>query len=328
MSNDAARNRLGIRANQPANETEDPRVKVNLAHLMEMEAEARHLTLLPRQPARSILNGRHASRLRGRGLNFEELRGYLPGDDSRTIDWKVTARTGKPHVRVYTEERDRPALVVVDQRMSMFFGSAMNMKSVTAAEAAAISTFMILNQGDRVGGIVFDDENLWEIRPRQSRANALRFLETLVSANRSLSAEAEPRAPMSLNRPLEAAARIAGSNHLVVVISDFNNIDEHTDELLGGIARKNDLLLCLVSDPMADTVATNWKLIISDGRLKALMDTSEDKARASVQQVLDERFSTIKGWEERVGVPVLPLSTEHDTLMQIRALLGGADGED
>ncbi len=105
-----------------------------------------------------MLNGRHASRLRGRGLNFEELRGYLPGDDVRAIDWKVTARTGEPHVRVMTEERDRPALIVVDQRMSMFFGSQLNMKAVTAAEAAALAAFRILDQGDRVGGIVFGDD--------------------------------------------------------------------------------------------------------------------------------------------------------------------------
>ena len=90
----------------------------------------------PRQPVHSLLAGRHASRLRGRGLAFEELRPYLPGDDIRTMDWHVTARTGKPHVRVYTEEKDRPVLLVVDQRQNMFFGSKRAMKSVAAAEAA------------------------------------------------------------------------------------------------------------------------------------------------------------------------------------------------
>ena len=95
----------------------DPRIHVDLNQLLRLAGPARRLSLLPRQPASSVLNGRHASKLRGRGLNFEELRHYLPGDDTRTIDWKVTARTGEPYVRVYTEERDRPALLVVDQRM-------------------------------------------------------------------------------------------------------------------------------------------------------------------------------------------------------------------
>ncbi|MEM8768786.1 MAG: DUF58 domain-containing protein, partial [Pseudomonadota bacterium] len=92
----------------------DPRIHVSLEHLRTLRGAAAGLSFLPRQPSRSALNGRHTSRLRGRGLNFEELRDYLPGDDIRAIDWKTTARTGKPHVRIFTEERDRPALLVVD----------------------------------------------------------------------------------------------------------------------------------------------------------------------------------------------------------------------
>jgi DNA polymerase III delta prime subunit len=99
----------------------------------------RGFSFLLRQPVYSILAGRHASRLRGRGLNFEEIRRYLPGDDIRNMDWRVTARTRRPHVRVYTEERDRPLLLVIDQRQSMFFGSRRAMKSVVAAEAAALA---------------------------------------------------------------------------------------------------------------------------------------------------------------------------------------------
>ena len=149
--------------------SDDPRIHVSLARLRGLQGAARGLSFLPRQPSASVLNGRHASRLRGRGLNFEEMRDYLPGDDIRSIDWKATARTGTPHVRVFTEERDRPALLVVDQRMSMFYGSVLNLKSVTAAEAAAIAAFRILDAGDRVGGIVFDDEDLVEYVPKRSR---------------------------------------------------------------------------------------------------------------------------------------------------------------
>ncbi|MCB1312449.1 MAG: DUF58 domain-containing protein, partial [Sedimentitalea sp.] len=168
MRDVAARSRSGLTAPTAA-ATEDPRVHVDLAHLRALEGRAAAIRLSPRQPARSVLNGRHASRLRGRGLDFEELRGYLPGDDVRSIDWKVTARTGEAHVRVFTEERDRPALIVVDQRMSMFFGTVHAMKSVTAAEVAALAAFSVLAQGDRVGGIVFGDDIIAEFRPERSR---------------------------------------------------------------------------------------------------------------------------------------------------------------
>ena len=119
--------------------------------LLQHRASGR-FSFLPRQPVHSLLSGRHASRIRGRGLNFEEIRGYLPGDDVRSIDWKVTARTREPHVRVFTEERDRPAFLVVDQRISMFFGSRRNMKSVTAAELGAAGAWRVADAGDRCRG--------------------------------------------------------------------------------------------------------------------------------------------------------------------------------
>src|SRR5215467_15627938 len=104
-------------------------VYVSLDDLMRMRLKARGLSFLPRQSPHSVLAGRHASRMRGRGLDFEEIRDYLPGDDIRSFDWKATARAGKPLVRVFTEERDRPTCIVVDQRQSMFFGTRFAFKS-------------------------------------------------------------------------------------------------------------------------------------------------------------------------------------------------------
>ena len=95
--------------------TSVPGVYVSLEDLIRIRHRTRGFSFLPRQPVHSLLAGRHASKVRGRGLNFEEIRGYLPGDDVRSIDWKVTARTRKTHVRVFTEERDRPALLVVER---------------------------------------------------------------------------------------------------------------------------------------------------------------------------------------------------------------------
>ena len=101
----------------------DPGVYVDLEHLIALEQKGRKVSLLPRQAVHSLLSGRYASRMRGRGLNFEEIRDYRTGDDVRSIDWKVTARLQSPHVRVFNEERDRQGLLVVDQRLSMFFGT-------------------------------------------------------------------------------------------------------------------------------------------------------------------------------------------------------------
>ena len=303
-------------------EAVDTRIHVTLDHLRALEGQARGLSFLPRQPARSVLNGRHVSRMRGRGLNFEELRDYMPADDVRSIDWKVTARTGKPYVRVFTEERDRPTLIVVDQRMSMFFGSELNMKSVTAAECAALAAFAILAQGDRVGGIVFGDTLLAEVRPARSRRALNQFLAGLAEVNQLLGPDAPNVEPQSINDVLRAVSRIAPRNHLVIVISDFDVIDDQTDKLVSGLSRHNDLVLGLVTDPFADQLPADAKLVISDGVLQASIDTADSKVHRDLQNLAQARIGAILDWQRRFGVPVLALNSAEDSLTQVRRLMG------
>jgi len=324
MRDTAALMRTGITGHRSSGRSADLRIHVDVAHLRSFAGRAMATRFLPHQPAHSVLNGRHASRLRGRGLNFEELRDYLPGDDVRSIDWKVTARTGKPHVRVFTEERDRPALIVVDQRMAMFFGSRLNMKSVTAAEAAALAAFRILDQGDRVGGIVFGDELVAEIRPRRSRKSVDLLLAAIADANQMLRADAPALEPMSLNRPLEAVAKIARRDHLVIVLSDFDGIDERTGLLIGGLARHNDVVLGFVTDPTAQQLPEGMRIVASDGVLQAEFDTGREPARRALIELVGERLGKVAGWTRRFGVPVLPLSAGSETISQIRQLLGSS----
>ena len=322
MRDRAARIRTGsLRKPEPPGDI-DLRVHTTLAHLRSLEGRARSLSFLPRQPARSVLNGRHASRLRGRGLNFEELRDYLPGDDIRSIDWKVTARTGTPHVRVYTEERDRPTLIAVDQRMSMFFGSVLNMKSVTAAETAALVAFRILDQDDRVGGIVFGDEHIAEIRPERTRAALNRFLTALADANNLLRADAPNVEAMPLNRVLRAISRIAPRNHLIIVLSDFAEIDGETHRLVSGLARRNDMVLGLVTDRFGEALPEGIKLVVSDGELQAQIDTADRTRHQSLREAARGRLAEVLDWQRTLGVPVLPLSAAEETLPQLRRLMG------
>jgi uncharacterized protein (DUF58 family) len=321
MRDRAARSRTATQPARPASSA-DPRIHATLPHLLALEGQARALSFLPRQPARSVLNGRHASRLRGRGLNFEELRGYLPGDDVRAIDWKVTARTGTPHIRVMTEERDRPALIVVDQRMSMFFGSRHAMKSVTAAEAAALAAFRILDQGDRVGGIVFGDTGIAEIRPQRSRAALRRFLTALADANGRLRADAPAIDPLALSRVLRAVRRIAAKDHLIVVLSDFDGIDDAAETLVSGLARHNDLVLVAVTDPLAREVPEGLHLVVSDGALQAQIDTGRGETHRALNDLARGRLARVLDWQRRFGIPVLPLSAGAETLPQMRRLMG------
>ena len=300
----------------------DQRIHVDFAHLRAMERHARAISFLPRQPARSALNGRHASRLRGRGLNFEELRHYHNGDDVRTIDWKVTARTGDPYVRVYTEERDRPALLLVDQKMSMFYGSVLNMKSVIAAEAAALAAWRLRMQGDRVGGLVFSDTSIAELRPRASATALNRFLSVVADANNALHAGLKVDTSLPFNKVLESAVRIAKTGTMILIFSDFAGADDRSEKLIRQLSQHNDVLLFPISDPSSHSFPSDFRIIASDGQLQVELDTADQKTMLHVRDVNAARTNRVLEWGRKYGTPVLPLDAAQETLPQILSLLG------
>jgi uncharacterized protein (DUF58 family) len=295
----------------------------DLPSLIALEYKARGFSLLPSQPVHSLLAGRRGSRMRGRGLNFEELRNYVPGDDIRVIDWRVTARTQKPYVRVYTEERDRATLVVVDQRVNMFFGSRVSMKSVIAAETAALTAWRVFQQGDRIGAFIFNDKTTNEISPRRSRGTVLRILETLVQQNKLLHVtyDSEPAAPR-LNQVLQKVAQLAKRDHLIVIASDFDGANERTRDLLLRLSQHNDVIAILTYDPLAVRLPPAGQLVVSDGELQVEIPFGNEKIRKSILDASDQHMRHILSWQHEIRVPVMPLSTAEDTATQIRHLLG------
>jgi uncharacterized protein (DUF58 family) len=318
------RARAGIARRQASSEKGSPGVYVTLEDLIRMRSRARGFSFLPRQPIESLLSGRHASRMRGRGLNFEEIRKYLPGDDIRTIDWKITARTGETHVRVYTEERDRPAILVVDQRINMFFGSTRALKSVVAAEMAALGAWRVFDAGDRVGAIVFNDEESVEVRPQRSRRTVLAILHQLLSQNQALRADHSAQTnPLALNQALKSVARLAGHDYIVAVLSDFDGADEETTRLITRLAIHNDVVVFPIHDPTSRMLPADVDLVVSDGRLQAEFRGSQGKVRDQVRAVSDQRMGRIMEWQDSLGVPVLPISTAEEPVDQLIRLTGG-----
>jgi len=303
--------------------TRMPGVYVDLDELIALEQRGRKVSFLPKQPVHSLLSGRFASRMRGRGLNFEEIRDYRPGDDVRSIDWKVTARLQKPHVRVFNEERDRQALIVVDQRLSMFFGSRLAMKSVTAAQAAAIGAWRVLGVGDRVGAIVFNDSDLVEIKARRSRATVLQILSAVGAQNQALGVgRGLVSAPIMLNVALEHAERRALHDATIVIISDFDGADDRTRKLVGGMMRHNDVVALLVHDPLQSDLPASAAMTVTDGELQIRLRVGSDSVRKSITEATEARLKGVFVWTHELGVPVLPLSAAEETAPQLRRLLG------
>lgn len=300
------------------------RAYVTLDELLHLRHRAKGFSFLPRQPVHSLLIGRHASRLRGRGLDFEELRHYAEGDDTRAIDWAATARLGMPQVRVYTEERDRSVLLLVDQRQSMFFGSRHAMKSVVAAEAAALSAFRVTSLGDRVGAIVFSEAGgVVEIRPEAREAGVRRILAEVVRQNRLLSAAADqPSDPSLLNEVLRRAVRLAHHDWLITLISDLAGADAESVKQVTRLTAHNDVLSVFVSDPLEAELPDIGRTVLADGRRQIEVDLSARDLRRQFATDFAERQANAARFSLQRAIPVLPLVTYRDVSDQFREQLG------
>jgi uncharacterized protein (DUF58 family) len=308
---------------KPPAPADEAGVYASLDDLARLQFRATGFSFLPRQPVHSLLTGRHASRLRGRGLNFEELRRYLPGDDIRNMDWHVTARTRKPYVRVYSEERDRPLLLVVDQRVGMFFGSRRAMKSVAAAEAAALAAWRALHVGDRVGAIVFDDRGSDEFVPRRSRQQVMRILQSIVTKNRALSASADvPTGSGALNAALERATQLAKHDFLVCLVSDAAGADQETVRHVTTLCEHNDVISVFVYDPLEVQLPNAGRLVAAHGDAELEFNSSDAGLRAKFHGDFQERAQRIAQLSREREIPVLPLSAAEDVATQLRAVLG------
>ncbi|MFP3743439.1 DUF58 domain-containing protein [Achromobacter sp. SIMBA_011] len=294
-----------------------------LSELIGLELAVRGLSLGARQKPHSVLAGMHASRLRGRGLDFSELRRYVAGDDLRQLDARASLRYGKPYVRSYTEERDRPALIVVDQRMSMYFGSVRAFKCAVAARLAALAAWTVYRAGDRVGGIVFGDEGSRAIAPLRSRDRVRAMLAAVTRANGALSADSPARAADgALNQALSAAQALMPHDGLVCVISDFVGADAQTLRLLRLLAAHNDVLAMLVYDPMAQDLPRRGRLVVSQGELQIEVAIGRERERRPLADFFSGRLRDVADLLRRSQVPLLSIDTAADELTQLRRELG------
>lgn len=301
----------------------DGLVYVSLAQLMALQFQARGLSFIARQPQGSLLAGNHASRLRGRGLNFDELRRYQPGDDLRHLDWRASLRTGKPVVRTFTEERDRPALIVVDQRMSMFFGSVRSFKSAVAAELGALAAWMVFNAGDRVGGLVFNDSRIDSVAPLRSRKRVEVLCSRIALQNSELNAgNADHEGDGQLDKVLQQCVALAGHDHLICLVSDFAGAGPRTLQLLQQLSAHNDVVALQVYDPLALNVPSRGQLWVTQGQLQVALAVNQRKVRQPLGDFLGGRLKDVTNLLRRSQVPLLMISTALPAAEQLRTELG------
>ena len=240
-------------------------------------------------------SGGRLSRHRGRGVDFAEVRLYQPGDDVRSIDWRVTARKAKPHTKVYREERERPTLVVVDQSRAMYFGSRVRMKSVAAAECAALLAWHAVDSGDRVGGLVFNDEGEHAFKPFRSARVVVRLLNQVGASNNALreNTATAPR-PRRLPIVLDHLIRVARNGHRIYLISDFSGYDADDERRLKRIARHNSLVLIHVSDPLERELPPPNRYTVTDGVVRNVLSTADSRIRARYREEFETHVKSLE----------------------------------
>ncbi len=288
-----------------------------LGDLVALRFNAR-LQLTSKRRSLSTLAGPYQANFRGRGIDFEEVRAYQAGDDVRSIDWRVTARTTEPHTKLFQEEKERPVLIVVDQRVRNFFGSKKCFKSVLSAHTAALLAWSALRNNDRVGGLVLTDTDLKEVRPRRSKSGVLQLLHEIHDANNALRADAMSSNPeYSINKTLQELRRLVKPGSAVFVLSDFYDCDDDSTKHFYHLAKHNEVTCINVFDDLERQLPPAGQYAISDGLNRSLLNTSEQRFRNGYTKHFNEQQERLKGNLAKARVPLITLQTGCDPMAEL-----------
>lgn len=259
-------------------------ITASLEALVALRGEARHLNLALRGQILATSSGGHLSRLRGRGMEFDESRAYQPGDDVRDMDWRVTARAGRPHVKLYREERERPVWLLVDVGESMRFGTRTAFKSVIAAGAAALLGWAAADNGDRVGGLVYDETRHFEQRPIPRARGLLPLLRALTELPLPSAKGGYP----SVSEAARHLAHLVRPGSLVFLLSDFAQLSSDPAPWLAALSAANEVVLVHIYDPLEAVAPPSGRYPVTDGTYYGILDTRSLRSR----EAYVERFAT------------------------------------
>ncbi len=290
-------------------------VQVSVDDLIALQRYARKLDLSRRSPALASTAGNHQSRFRGRGMDYQESRVYQAGDDIRSMDWRVTARAGKPHTKLYQEERERPVVLLVDFSSSLFFGSVKVLKSVVAAQVAALLGWATVKKGDRLGALLINGKHR-ELPPKMGKRGVLNLIRELVAfsdPNQGLAARADSH---HLLEELQRLRRITRPGSLIFMISDFyaitaENRDEFQRHLLR-LRQHNDLVAIHIMDPLEQSAPPPGRYAVTDGQRDGILDTRSKKVQAHYQNWFQQHHARIRELMQKNRIPLLTVSTADD----------------
>lgn len=285
-----------------------------IAELTELIALQRHAQTVRYRPESKVnRTGNHLSRLRGRGMDFAEVRNYQAGDEIRHMEWRVTARTGRPHVKLYQEERERPVVILNDFNPSMYFGTRVAFKSVVAARLAALVAWTAIKQGDRVGGLLFSAKSHNEFTPRERNHGVLPLLAALNQYTAEYPIHIKQNLPAKkLSEALLRLRRVAKPGSILVLISDFYQWDADCGKHLRLLRCHNDVLAYHIYDPVELIPPKPQCYAVTNGQQELLLDTTQHHVSEAYRRYFEDRLNDLQTQLSRAQVQYNAVSANTD----------------
>ncbi|MGF1734050.1 DUF58 domain-containing protein [Photobacterium satsumensis] len=274
--------------------------------------------LPPAQSVWSQLNGQHQSRHKGRGMNFAEVRPYQAGDDIRAIDWRVTARTGKTHTKLFTEEREQPVMLLIDISPSMKFGTQLLLKSVQAAHFSSLLSWLAVSEQDRIGAIVFNGNRLYECKPTARQQGPLTVINAMIDAHQNDRNDNFDEKRLSFSDALKHLHHLCPKGSEIVVLSDFYQLQEKDKRRLSQLRQHNRLQFVQIFDPLEFGHTTfNGIEFVTDDQQATWLDFSAQSTRDSLSQQYQEHQDFIQDMCKSLAIPLHHLSAAQTLLDQL-----------
>ncbi|MEH0861524.1 DUF58 domain-containing protein [Halobacteriovorax sp. DPLXC-1] len=276
------------------------------------------------KPIYNLLTGRFKSKIKGQGMYFEEIATYHYGDDVRNIDWKLTSKFKTPYIRRFTEEKERPLIIVIDLFSTMFFGSTEKFKSALAAEIASLVYWKTLENGDPIGACVLNDTQNEYLVPTRSTTKSLRILKEISLHCNRLNKKSIDTKNEVLAKRLKSLDYSIKNNSLVVFISDFLSFDEESKSILKNLAHRNELVGVRISDKFErEPLANTPSLVISNGDSQIFLNSNNTILNEDYARLYENEFLSISETFKRLQAPLIEVNTQEDLFNQLQQVTNG-----
>lgn len=288
---------------------------VTAAELVALRHLVSHWRQLPPKDVLTLAAGQVRSRYKGRGMEFEEVRNYQAGDDIRHMDWKVTARSGRPHIKLFREERERPVYIVVDYSPTMFFGTRVCLKSTLAARMATLLAWSAVEHHDRIGGIVCSDRLQNEFRPRAGKRGVMQLIHCLVNPDHLPGADLTRN--VDLDRALQRLRHVARPGSMIFLLSDFSGVGPGAGLHLARLRQHCEVTAIQISDPMEQQLPPPGRYPVSDGRHVFMLDSSSSRLRQRHREHYLQHQQLLQDLFRQAGVSWLQVMTSDSEYAQL-----------